>query len=98
VESTGDPSWNLTSDEHFTVDGTLIEAWAQKSPPPDDPGNPTIDFHGETRSNQTHESTTDPDALLARKGSGKEAKHALLQAATSLCSAAGVVSRGIARR
>jgi transposase len=74
---------NLTSDEHFTVDGTLIEAWAslksfqgkdQKNPPPDDPGNPTIDFHGETRSNQTHESTTDQDALLARKGSGKEAK------------------------
>jgi transposase len=74
---------NLTSDEHFTVDGTLIEAWAslksfqrkdQKNPPPDDPGNPSIDFHGETRSNQTHESTTDPDALLARKGSGKEAK------------------------
>jgi transposase len=74
---------NLTSDEHFTVDGTLIEAWAslksfqrkdQKNPPPDDPGNPTIDFHGETRSNQTHESATDPDALLARKGSGKEAK------------------------
>ena len=74
---------NLTSDEHFTVDGTLIEAWAslksfqrkdQKNPPPDDPGNPTIDFHGERRSNQTHESTTDADALLARKGSGKEAK------------------------
>src|SRR5579862_3235281 len=73
----------LTSDEHFTVDGTLIEAWAslksfqrkdQKNPPPDDPGNPTIDFHGERRSNQTHESTTDADALLARKGSGKEAK------------------------
>jgi len=42
--------------------------------PPDDPGNPTIDFHGEKRSNQTHESTTDPDALLARKGNGKEAK------------------------
>src|SRR5499433_1762244 len=58
----------LTSDEHFTVDGTLIEAWAslksfqrkdQKNPPPDDPGNPSIDFHGETRSNETHESTTD---------------------------------------
>src|SRR6201996_3184754 len=74
---------NLTSDEHFTVDGTLIEAWAslksfqrkdQKNPPPDDPGNPTVDFHGEKRSNQTHESTTDPDALLARKGNGKEAK------------------------
>jgi transposase len=73
----------LTSDEHFTVDGTLVEAWAslksfqrkdQKNPPPDDPGNPTVDFHGEKRSNQTHESTTDPDALLARKGNGKEAK------------------------
>jgi transposase len=74
----------LTSDEHFTVDGTLIEAWAslksfqrkdQKTPPPtDDPGNPTVNFHGERRSNDTHESTTDPDALLARKGNGKEAK------------------------
>jgi transposase len=74
---------NLTSDEHFTVDGTLIEAWAslksfqrkgEKNNPPDDPGNPTIDFHGEKRSNDTHQSTTDPDALLARKGNGKEAK------------------------
>jgi transposase len=73
----------LTSDEHFTVDGTLIEAWAslksfqrkeENKQPPEDPGNPTVDFHGEKRSNQTHESTTDPDALLARKGSGKEAK------------------------
>jgi transposase len=73
----------LTSDEHFTVDGTLIEAWAslksfhrkgETNPPPDDPGNPTVDFHGEARSNDTHESTTDPDALLARKGNGKEAK------------------------
>jgi len=76
-------SKGLTSDEHFTVDGTLIEAWAglksfqrkgEKNTPPDDPGNPSIDFHGEKRSNQTHESTTDPDALLARKGNGKEAK------------------------
>ncbi|TAN31347.1 IS5 family transposase [bacterium] len=74
---------NLTSDEHFTVDGTLIEAWAslksfqrkdQKNTPPDDCGNPTVDFHGEKRSNETHESTTDPDARLARKGNGKEAK------------------------
>jgi IS5 family transposase len=72
------------SDEHFTVDGTLIEAWAslksfqRKNPaqagPPDDPGNPTVSFHGEKRSNQTHESTTDTDAKLARKGHGKEAK------------------------
>ena len=74
----------LTSDEHFTVDGTLVEAWAslksfqpkdQKDvPPPDDAGNATVNFHGQKRSNQTHESTTDPDARLARKGNGKEAK------------------------
>jgi transposase len=74
----------LTSDEHFTVDGTLLEAWASlKSfqpkdgkdvPPPDDPGNPTVNFHGQQRSNQTHESTTDSEAMLARKGAGKEAK------------------------
>lgn len=75
---------DLMSDEHFTVDGTLLEACAglksfkQKDagepPVPDDPGNPTIDFHGEKRSNKTHASTTDPDAMLARKGNGKEAK------------------------
>jgi transposase len=74
----------LLSDEHFSVDGTLIEAWAsQKSfqrkdrtedPPKDDPGNPTVNFHGETRSNDTHESTTDPDARLARKSGGHESK------------------------
>src|SRR6266446_2775996 len=75
---------DLVSDEHFTVDGTLLEAWASlKSfkkegaddpPPADDPGNPTVDFHGETRTNATHASTTDPDARLPRKGAGKEAK------------------------
>src|ERR1700745_3311496 len=75
---------DLLSDEHFSVDGTLIEAWAsQKSsqrkdrgepPPPDDPGNPTVDFHGDRRSNETHESTTDADARLARKSGGHEAK------------------------
>ena len=75
---------DLLSDEHFTVDGTLLEAWASlksfqrkdgKPPaPPDDPGNAAVDFHGEKRSNQTHESKTDPDAKLARKGRGKEAK------------------------
>jgi transposase len=73
----------LLSDEHFTVDGTLIEAWAslksfkrKDAPvdPPDDPGNPTVDFHGERRSNVTHASTTDPDARLARKAKGHEAK------------------------
>jgi transposase len=75
---------NLMSDEHFTVDGTLLEACAslksfkkmggEQEPPPDDPGNPTVDFHGEKRSNRTHQSTTDADALLAKKGPGKEAK------------------------
>ena len=73
----------LLSDEHFTVDGTLIEAWASlksfksKSaplPPPDDPGNPTVNFHGERRGNATHASTTDPDARLFRKGAVREAK------------------------
>ena len=73
----------LTSDEHFTVDGTLLEAWAsvksfqpkeKKTPPPGDPGNPTVNFHGEKRSNDTHESKTDPESQLARKGPGKEAK------------------------
>jgi transposase len=76
----------LMSDEHFTVDGTLIEAWASlKSfrpkvedpndrPPPDDPGNPTVNFHGEKRSNETHASTTDPEARLARKGNNQPAK------------------------
>lgn len=74
----------LLSDEHFSVDGTLIEAWAsQKSfrrkgeasaAPPDDPGNPTVNFHGEERSNETHASTTDPDARLARKSGGHEAR------------------------
>jgi transposase len=75
---------NLTSDEHFTVDGTLLEACASlksfqrkgtvRHQDPDDPGNPTVNFHGEERSNDTHESTTDPDTQLARKGGGKEAK------------------------
>ncbi|MDQ2926078.1 MAG: IS5 family transposase [Acidobacteriota bacterium] len=76
-------SADLLSDEHFSVDGTLIEAWAsQKSfqrkdgskKPLDDPGNPSVDFHGETRRNETHESTTDADARLARKSGGHEAK------------------------
>jgi transposase len=74
---------NLLSDEHFSVDGTLIEAWAshksfqrkdRPEPPPDDPGNPSIDFHGEKRSNETHQSATDPDARLARKSGGHESK------------------------
>ena len=76
----------LMSNEHFTVDGSLIEAWAsiksfrprdekpEDRKPPDDPGNPTVNFHGEKRSNATHASTTDPEARLAKKGKGKEAK------------------------
>src|SRR5689334_13796458 len=80
-------SARLLSDEHFTVDGTLLEAWAsQKSfrqrdtPPdaPDDPGNPTINFRGEARKNATHQSTTDADARLFKKTSGGEAKLAYL--------------------
>lgn len=84
------------SSEHFTVDGTLIEAWAslktfrrkdekpEDREPPDDPGNPTVNFHGEKRSNETHVSTTDPESKLARKGSNHEAKlyfsaHALME-------------------
>jgi transposase len=76
----------LLSDEHFTVDGTLIEAWAgQKSfkvrpptgtpPPPSDAdaGNPSVNFRGEKRTNATHASTTDPDARLYKKAKGQEA-------------------------
>jgi len=75
---------DFVSDEHFTVDGTLLEAWAgaksfqpkegKHLPPPDDPGNPTVNFRGQRRSNETHESKTDPEAKLARKGEGKESK------------------------
>ena len=78
----------LLSDEHFTVDGTQLEAWASlksfqrrdaaPGAPPDDPGNPTVNFHGESRRNDTHQSTTDPEAMLHRKGKGKEAKLAYL--------------------
>ena len=74
----------LLSDEHFTVDGTLLEAWAsQKSfrpkdedppTPPDDPKNPAVNFRGERRKNDTHASTTDPDARLYRKGDGQPAR------------------------
>src|SRR4029453_16720512 len=69
----------LLADEHFSVDGTLIEAWAglksfqrKDTPrrPPDAPGNPTVNFHGEPRSNATHASTTDPEARLAPQRQG----------------------------
>lgn len=83
----------LLSGEHFSVDGTLLEAWAstksfspkEGSGPPPDPGrNGEQDFHGQKRSNETHASTTDPDARLYKKGFGKEAKlcfksHALME-------------------
>ena len=110
----------LMSDDHFTVDGTLIEAWASlKSfkrrdeqpgdrPPPDDPGNPSVNFHGETRRNDTHESTTDPESRLARKGAGKESKlaysqHALMENRNGLlvdlriAEANGTAERDVAR-
>jgi transposase len=73
----------LLSAEHFTVDGTLVESWAsQKSfrpraddePRPPAGGNPDVNFRGAPRRNATHQSTTDPDARLARKGPGREAK------------------------
>ncbi len=75
----------LLSTDHFSVDGTLIEAWASiksfkpkdgSDEPPSGGGgrNEEADFHGQKRSNETHASTTDPDARLYRKGKGKEAK------------------------
>jgi hypothetical protein len=73
----------LLSEEHFTVDGTLLEAWASmKSIRPKDGGdkignggkNPNVDFHGEERTNDTHQSVTDRETLMARKGKGKEAR------------------------
>ena len=72
----------LLSNEHFTVDGTLLEAWAsQKSfrprdqdPPADGGANPAVNFHGQRRRNATHASTTDPDARLYKKARGREAR------------------------
>jgi len=93
----------LMSTDHFTVDGTLIEAWAslksfrprgekgrKRRRPPDDPGNPTVNWHGQKRSNATHESTTDPGAKLARKGNNQAAKlsysaHVLMENRHGLC-------------
>ena len=76
----------LLSDEHFTVDGTMVEGWAslksfqpkeaaqRSNDEPDDPGNPTVNFHGQKRSNETHQSTTDSDLRLFKKSKGSEAK------------------------
>ena len=84
----------LLSDEHFSGDGTLIEAAAsnksfrrrdeEQQQPDDDPGNPSVDFRGERRRNETHQSNTDPEARLMRKGKEKEARlvfmgHALME-------------------
>jgi transposase len=103
-------SLHLLSDEH----GTLVEAWASlksfkrkdqgPSQLPDDPGNPTMNFHGERRSNSTHQSTTDPEEKLAKKGPGKEAKlcysaNALMENRNGLLIAFGVESaNGYAER
>jgi hypothetical protein len=97
------------SDEHFSADGTLIEAWASvKSFRPKGgdggedgdgngfkPSNPEVDFRGETRSNRTHRSTTDPESVLYRKGNGKEAKmcfgaHAMMENRNGLLAAVDV--------
>jgi len=103
----------LLSDEHFTVDGTLIEAWAgqksfkKKGTPPSSPGgsgNPTVDFHGEKRTNATHASTTDPDARLYRKTRGSETKlgylgHVLMENRNGLVMEAEVtIASGYAER
>ena len=94
-----------TSDDHFTADGTLIESWASlnsfvrmdvadamkvQSAKDEDPGNPTINFRGEPRRNDTHQSTTDPESVLYRKANGKEAKlcfggHILMENRNGLC-------------
>jgi transposase len=94
-----------TSDEHFTADGTLIESWASlksftrkeggdekkiQAAKHDDHGNPTVDFRGEKRCNDTHQSTTDAQSVLYRKAKGKEAKlyfggHALMENRNGLC-------------
>ena len=108
----------LLSTEHFTVDGTLIEAWAgQKSfqrkdgrkPPEDGGSNPTVNFHGEPRRNDTHQSTTDPEALLYKKSRGSESKlcylgHVLMEnrngmvVDTQLTRATGTAERDAALR
>jgi transposase len=94
-----------SSDEHFTADGTLIESWASlksfvrkdgadakkiQSAKDQDPGNPTINFRGEKRRNDTHQSTSDPESVLYRKANGKEAKlcfgaHLLMENRHGLC-------------
>jgi transposase len=88
----------LLSEDHFTVDGTLLEAWASlksfcpkdgAATPKSGANNPGVDFHGEHRTNDTHQSSTDPEARLAKKGAGKEARlcftgHVLMENRTGL--------------
>ncbi|WP_341675111.1 IS5 family transposase [Niveibacterium sp. SC-1] len=91
---------HLLSADHFTVDGTLIDAWAsfksfrrtdpQEPPKPGGDGTGMVDFKGETRSNATHQRTTDPEARLMRKGNGQPAKlsygaHVLMENRSGLC-------------
>src|SRR5229473_2107171 len=105
----------LLSDEHFTVDGTLVEGWASlksfqpkdqagRDDEPDDPGNPTVNFHGQKRSNQTHQSTTDQDVRLYKKSAGSEARlyylgHVLMENRNGLAVAAKLsLASGTAER
>ena len=95
----------LLSDDHFTVDGTLLEAWAShksfrprdEDPPSPGGGNPTVNFHGQRRTNATHQSTTDPDARLYKKARGREAHlgylgHVLMEHRSGLIVRATVTS------
>src|SRR5258708_24919927 len=105
----------LLSDEHFTVDGTLVEGWASlksfqpkdqagRDDEPDDLGNPTVNFHGQKRSNQTHQSTTDQDVRLYKKSAGSEARlyylgHVLIENRNGLAVAAKLsLASGTAER
>lgn len=100
----------LVSSDHFTVDGTLVEAWAslksfqekgskRRDKGRDDPGNPSVDFRGTKRKNDTHESTTDPEAKLYTKSKGATAKlsymgHVLMENRNGLAVGAEVTQAG----
>jgi transposase len=102
--------FDLMSSDHFSVDGTLIESWASlksfkakdgedKGDDDGDPGNPSVDFHGEKRSNKTHSSTTDPEAKIFKKSKGTAAKlcymgHALMENRNGLIARATVTEAG----
>ena len=104
----------LMSDEHFTVDGTMTEAWASVksftrkdgsgAPPSDEGRNATVDLKGEKRSNETHQSTTDPDARLYKKGDGDKSRlsylgHALMENRNGLVvDATNTLASGMAER